>query len=153
MTWPHYSQVADRYRWFFTCISLWTLDKCNTIILFAKKNTPDSKNSQDLLFVSWIPDSFMMGIYGGLFLDVPAWKFRVVFSSLNHPALQCENLHVTSLAWKELLMPWLKNRQMFPVGTNTTPAVIASSESGQPVILACLTRDKPSLLLSFGGTS
>jgi hypothetical protein len=40
--------------------------------IVCKKNTPDSKNSQDLLFVSWIPDSFMMGIYGGLFLDVPA---------------------------------------------------------------------------------
>ena len=55
-------------------------------------------------------------------------------SSINHPALQCENLHVTSLAWKGLLVPWLKNRQMFPVGTNTVPAVIASSESGQAVI-------------------
>jgi hypothetical protein len=80
-------------------------------------------------------------------------KIQSSLSSGNHPALQCEYLHVTNLAWKELLVPWLKNRQMFPVGTNTTPAVIASSESGQPVILACLTRDKPSLLLSFGGTS
>ena len=64
----------------------------------------------------------------------------------DHPASHCENLHVTCGrvgSWKEFLVLWLKNRQMFSEGTNTVHGVIASSGTGQAVVLACLTKDKP----------
>ena len=66
----------------------------------------------------------------------------------DHPASHCENLHVTCGrvgSWKEFLVLWLKNRQMFSEGTNTVHGVIASSGTGQAVVLACLTKDKPCL--------